>query len=108
MRPYSAVLCAVGIVLTAGRDVRMSPQDDCGDTLISMGLGGMEEMGVFYEHCLETLYPPGQCGVFCNMHSYQCRLAEVQEACCAGAGDCGPNGLLVRAWPKRFYLLRCS
>ena len=26
----------------------------------------MEEMGLFYDKCLEELYPPGSCGVFCN------------------------------------------
>ena len=42
----------------------------------------MEEMGIFYEHCLEALYPPGVCGTFCNQHTYDCYLAEVHEACC--------------------------
>ena len=33
-------------------------------------MGGMEEMSVFYEDCLEELYPPGICGTFCNEHTY--------------------------------------
>ncbi len=32
-------------------------------------MGGMEEMNVFYEDCLEELYPPGVCGTFCNEHT---------------------------------------
>jgi hypothetical protein len=45
-------------------------------------MGGMEEMGAFYDNCLETLYPPGKCGLFCNEHTYECMLQEVQESCC--------------------------
>ena len=41
-------------------------------------MGGMEEMGAFYDNCLETLYPPGKCGLFCNEHTYECMLQEVQ------------------------------
>lgn len=33
-------------------------------------MGGMEEMNVFYEDCLEELYPPGVCGTYCNEHTY--------------------------------------
>ena len=29
--------------------------------LSNAGMGGMEEMSVFYDHCLESLYPPGMC-----------------------------------------------
>ena len=45
-------------------------------------MGGMDEMGVFYDDCLEQLYPPGICGTFCNEHTYECFLTEIQEACC--------------------------
>jgi hypothetical protein len=52
----------------------------------------MEEMGAFYDNCLETLYPPGRCGLFCNEHTYECMLAEVQESCCDEGGDnCVPE-----------------
>ena len=43
-------------------------------------MGGMDEMGIFYETCLESLYPPGKCGAFCNEHTYECLLAEVQQS----------------------------
>jgi len=71
------------------------------------GMGGMDEMGVFYDHCLESLYPPGMCvseasgssspgsssfvhifaccvvqGTFCNHHTYDCFLADIRAACC--------------------------
>ena len=29
--------------------------------LTDSGMGGMDEMGIYYDHCLETLYPPGAC-----------------------------------------------
>ena len=29
--------------------------------LTNANMGGMEEMSVFYDHCLESLYPPGMC-----------------------------------------------
>ena len=61
--------------------------DECGDMLTSAHMGGMEEMGVFYEHCVEELYPPGTCGTFCNQHTFDCFLAEVQEACCDEGGQ---------------------
>ena len=34
------------------------------------------------DHCLEALYPPGSCGTFCNLHTYDCYLTEIQESCC--------------------------
>ena len=40
--------------------------------LVASGMGGMDEMGIFYETCLESLYPPGKCGAFCNEHTYEC------------------------------------
>ena len=42
--------------------------------LTTSGMGGMSEMGVFYDHCLEALYPPGICGTFCNLHTFNCYL----------------------------------
>ena len=32
-------------------------------------MGGMKEMGVFYDHCLKSLYPPDSCGTYCNAHT---------------------------------------
>lgn len=50
-------------------------------------MGGMDAMGLFYDRCLETLYPPGICGVFCNTHTFDCYITEVQEACCDEGGQ---------------------
>ena len=38
------------------------------------------------DHCLEALYPPGSCGTFCNLHTYECYLTEIQESCCDEEG----------------------
>ena len=54
--------------------------------LTTARMGGMDTMGVFYDSCLETLYPPGTCGSLCNEHTFECYLAEVQEACCDEGG----------------------
>ena len=63
--------------------------DECGHMLVGMGMGGMDGMGAFYDECLEELYPPGLCGLFCNQHTYDCLLNEVQEACCdEGGANC--------------------
>ena len=37
--------------------------------LMESKMGGMKEMGVFYDHCLKSLYPPGSCGTYCNAHT---------------------------------------
>ena len=42
-------------------------------------------MSKFYDHCLETLYPPGSCGLLCNEHTYQCFLTEVHHV--TGEGE---------------------
>ena len=78
--------------------------------LTSAGMGGMDEMSIFCappplpsrrhqprsahpdalppdDHCLQTLYPPGMCGTFCNQHTYDCYVAEVQESCCDEEGQ---------------------
>ena len=78
--------------------------------LTSAGMGGMDEMSIFCapppppshrhqprsahpdalppdDHCLQTLYPPGICGTFCNQHTYDCYVAEVQESCCDEEGQ---------------------
>lgn len=44
----------------------MTSQDQCGEMLTESGMGGMSQMGIFYDHCLEALYPPGSCGTFCS------------------------------------------
>lgn len=45
--------------------------DQCGTMLTDAAMGGMEEMGVFYDSCLQELYPPGSCGTFCNEHTFE-------------------------------------
>ena len=60
--------------------------------LVASGMGGMDEMGIFYDRCLESLYPPGVCGTFCNQHTYECFLADVQNACCDEGGRNCPDG----------------
>ena len=55
--------------------------------LTQAAMGGMDEMEYFYDACLETLYPPGSCGFFCNEHTYDCYLAEIQQACCDEQGE---------------------
>jgi hypothetical protein len=60
--------------------------DQCGEMLTQAHMGGMDEMGLFYDYCLEELYPPGSCGAFCNEHTYECYLTEVQRACCDEQG----------------------
>ena len=55
-------------------------------------MGGMDTMGIFYDHCLESLYPPGSCGTFCNAHTFECFVNEVHESCCDEQGtNCPPN-----------------
>ena len=54
--------------------------------LVQAHMGGMDEMGTFYDDCLEELYPPGSCGTFCNEHTYDCYLTEVHQACCDEEG----------------------
>ena len=69
--------------------------DSCGDLLTSIGMGGMDEMGIFYNKCLEQLYPPGSCGAFCNQHTWECFLADVNQACCDEGGANCPVGTTV-------------
>jgi len=38
------------------------------------------------DHCLQTLYPPGTCGTYCNQHTYDCYRSEITGACCSEAG----------------------
>ena len=66
--------------------------DQCGEMLVAAGMGGMDEMSIFYDHCLETLYPPGSCGTFCNEHTYDCYVTEVHESCCDEQGLNCPSG----------------
>ena len=66
--------------------------DQCGEMLVAAGMGGMDEMSIFYDHCLETLYPPGSCGTFCNQHTYDCYVTEVHESCCDEQGLNCPSG----------------
>lgn len=43
--------------------------------------------------------PPGMCGMLCNQHTYECRLAEVNEACCTESGNCNGDGIPTRDCP---------
>jgi hypothetical protein len=60
--------------------------DQCGEMLTLAGMGGMDEMGDFYDHCLVALYPPGSCGSFCTGHTYDCYMTQIHEACCDEEG----------------------
>ena len=59
--------------------------------LTAMGVGGTEGMTSFYDTCLATLYPPGQCAEECTPSMMHCRLMEVQAACCGDPRNC-PDG----------------
>jgi hypothetical protein len=59
--------------------------------LSAMGVGGTEGMTSFYDSCLGTLYPPGQCAEECTPSMMHCRLMEVQAACCGDPANC-PDG----------------
>jgi hypothetical protein len=58
-------------------------------------MGGMKEMGVFYDRCLKSLYPPGSCGAYCNAHTYDCYMKEVKQSCCDEGGANCPVGTPV-------------
>ena len=45
----------------AAADALLCAGDQCGEMLVGAGMGGMGGMSIFYDHCLETLYPPGMC-----------------------------------------------
>ena len=49
---------------------------------------------------LEELYPPGSCGTFCNEHTYDCYLTEIQQACCDEEGtNCRPESDVPNTCP---------
>jgi hypothetical protein len=56
-----------------------------------MGVGGTEGMPTFYDTCLATLYPPGQCTDVCTPTMMHCKLMEVQASCCSDPTNC-PTG----------------
>ena len=58
--------------------------DQCGPMLTAAKMGGMGEMGTFYEHCLETLYPAGSCGTYCNGHTCAPRVIPYARDRCDG------------------------
>ena len=37
--------------------------------------------------------------MLCNQHTYECRLAEVNEACCTESGNCNGDGIPTRDCP---------
>ena len=78
--------------LDAGREAgsdfspaRVVAGDQCGGMLTNAGMGGMEEMSTFYDHCLESLYPPGMCVSGARASSRCSGNPEVKSMClCAG------------------------
>ena len=66
-------------------DLPLCAGDQCGEMLVQAHMGGMDEMGLFYDDCLEELYPPGSCGTFCNEHTYECLINEVHDSWYASA-----------------------
>ena len=63
-------------------------------------MGGMDEMGLFYDSCLQTLYPPGSCGTFCNEHTFECYVGEIHEACCTDNGaNCQAGSMIPQTCP---------
>jgi hypothetical protein len=61
--------------------------DGCGDMLGTLHMipAGF---GKFYDTCMATLYPPGQCGSQCTQSTYHCRVMEVNTACCSDPFNC--------------------
>jgi hypothetical protein len=39
------------------------------------------------------------CGMVCNQHTYECRLDEVNEACCTETRNCNRDGIPTRDCP---------
>eukprot|EP01043_Picozoa_sp_COSAG02_P044667 COSAG02_NODE_4013_length_5905_cov_4686.361178_2_plen_1058_part_00 len=66
--------------------------DECHDGLVAMGV----ELDGFYSKCLESLYKPGQCGTACTPATLNCRLAELNQACCSVPGECTDGALVPR------------
>ena len=64
-------------------------------------MGGMEEMSVFYEDCLEELYPPGICGTFCNEHTYDVLVACTGTRCLADSQRSVCTATQVQLLPHR-------
>ena len=74
--------------------------DVCGGMLGAIGMGGMDEMGNFYDNCIESLYPPGSCGTFCNDHTFDCYVSEFNQACCdEGGANCPPGSSIPTTCP---------
>ena len=81
--------------------------DSCGTILVAMEMGGVDGMQVFYDQCLLSLYPPGSCGSFCNGHTFDCYLAEVNEACCDEGGiNCDAVSTVPETCPVGCALVR--
>ena len=64
--------------------------DECGDALNAVG----GDLDMFYTSCLEALYKPGRCGDGCTAATLNCRLAELNQACCSQPGACAANSLV--------------
>ena len=81
--------------------------DGCGTTLMAMGtVSGMESLPAFYDTCLESLYPPGQCGDDCSHPgTFRCKLADVQSGCCSDASNCPEGQATPNACPVECALV---
>jgi hypothetical protein len=64
--------------------------DECHDGLAAMGVS----LDGFYTQCLESLYKPGRCGGACSPATLNCRLTELNEACCATPGSCASGSIV--------------
>lgn len=75
-------------------DIFMPFWDECGAMLAALGLDGGNEYADFANSCQATLFP-GSCGDACTASSLQCRLGEVQTACCAEDHECTADSLPI-------------
>jgi hypothetical protein len=68
---------------------------------VATGMGGMAEMSDFYNHCLESLYPPGMCSSLgiCNIHTYNCFFQAVDTACCDQGTNCAAGNPVPNTCP---------
>jgi hypothetical protein len=75
--------------------------------LTTAGMGGMDEMGQFYDHCLEALYPPGSCA-FLPHHREPSLAFSVSSVSCvakrSGGGSLPSGGYLCNEHTFDCYL----
>ena len=87
--------------------------DQCGEMLTTAGMGGMDEMGQFYDHCLEALYPPGSCAflphTIAPSHTLSCLISSISTclneiSSKRSGGPFPPGGYLCNAHTFECYL----